>query len=341
MRDCKADLLVQLYMSFFSITKFILLVPDPKRARSPLKGIAQWVKVEELLEGLDELYKECIVLLFKRYLAFYLNKAISIGFWWKLTRLPVSNSSSGRWGKNAWKAFLAKLATPRFKVLWSITWKGKSAYGIALLRSLGIGMGSGRPDEKTLDPRDGMRNGKVTYPVPDTDLALIRHIRRRDLYQSAGNSGALTIARGSNASSNGLRYEVEQEIHDFSSRSGPVVLGNVFHQHVEQSGGPASLELLERNWSVPRFWQRMIRSILVPSLFLGLREVDTKEDASALVPNHSEKLELPLIYIEGIPIGNPKLNSCYCSTPNLVGKSVGNSILIVSASANLVFASLD
>lgn len=41
MRDCKADRLVQLDLSFFSISKLILLV----RARYPLKGIARRVEL--------------------------------------------------------------------------------------------------------------------------------------------------------------------------------------------------------------------------------------------------------------------------------------------------------
>ncbi|KAK9082377.1 hypothetical protein Syun_031980 [Stephania yunnanensis] len=95
MRDCKADRLVQLYLSFFSIAKFLLLVPNPKRARYPLKGIARRVEVDELLEGLGELYEEYTVPLFERYLPSYLNQAIPIGFRWRPTWSSVPNSGSG------------------------------------------------------------------------------------------------------------------------------------------------------------------------------------------------------------------------------------------------------
>ena len=108
MRDCKADRLVQLYLSFFSISKLILLV----RARYPLKGIARRVEVDELLEGLGELYEEFAVPLFERYIPSYLKKPMEIGFRWRPTWSSVPNSGSGRWGKNAWKAFLAELAAP-------------------------------------------------------------------------------------------------------------------------------------------------------------------------------------------------------------------------------------
>ncbi|KAJ4963572.1 hypothetical protein NE237_023511 [Protea cynaroides] len=76
MRDCKADRLVQLDLSFFSISKLILLV----RARYPLKGITQRVEVDELLDGLSELYKEYAVPLFERYIPSYLKKPMEICF---------------------------------------------------------------------------------------------------------------------------------------------------------------------------------------------------------------------------------------------------------------------
>ncbi|KAK9098512.1 hypothetical protein Syun_025557 [Stephania yunnanensis] len=120
MRDCKADRLVQLYLSFFSIAKLILLVLNPKKARYPLKGIARWVEVDELLEGLGELYEEYIVPLFERYLQFYLNKAIPIGLHWRPTWSSIPNSGSGRWGRNAWKVFLPELAAP-YNYFWVMT----------------------------------------------------------------------------------------------------------------------------------------------------------------------------------------------------------------------------